>query len=315
MATDVYDSCLRTAQYTLVRASDEPFKDRENFRNTCVKPLEFKNNKGQLVSVTKEEFEGELVAVNNVIVNYLQALGTVARGGEISYTENVQGLGAAIARVEPRLNEAENQAGQKILEFILNAYNDEFRQETLANEVTATNEPLQRYICLLKEDLIGQYIDAELKTEKKVVDEYYQAYIDRELQKDRANQKQEYLIQQYLRRELQLPREELSLATKPPLSVLKLESQWREDRAKVLQREAAAKNYIDVLNTIAGGHSELARQLGGSGKGQTELCPIEQDGSLVYNDLPQLFPSKSDPDAIATKYADRLELLLAKENN
>ena len=314
LATDVYDSCLRTAEYTPIQASNAPFRDRENFRNTCVEPLEFKNDKGQLVSVTREEFEDELIVVNDVIVNYLQALGTVASNGEISYTENVQGLGTAISRVEPRLDATENQAGQKILDFLLGAYNNEFRQETLATEITATNEPLQRYICLLKQDIVGQYLDAELQTEKEAVDEYYQAYINRELQQDRVNQKQEYLIQQYLRQELQLPREELSLATKPPLTVLKLDSQWREAQAKVQQREAAANNYIDVLNTIAGGHSQLDRQLGGSGKGQAELCPNEANGSLVYNDLPQVLPNKSDPVEIATKYADRLELLLAKLN-
>lgn len=315
LATDVYDSCLRTAQYTLIQASDEPFKDRENFRNACVEPLEFENDKGQLVSVTREEFEGELIAVNNVIVNYLQALGTVASNGEISYTENVRGLGNAIARVEPRLDATENQAGQKILEFLLGAYNNEFRQETLATEITATNEPLQRYICLLKQDIVGQYLDAELQTEKETVDEYYQAYINRELQQDRASQEHKHLIQKYLRQELQLPQEEPTFATKPPLTVFELDSQWREARAKVHQREAAANNYIDVLNTIAGGHSQLDRQLGGSGKGQAELCPNEANGSLVYNDLPQVLPNKSDPVEIATKYADRLELLLAKENN
>lgn len=318
LATDVYDSCLRTAEYTLIQASDEPFKNRINSQEKCIEPLVF-DNEGLEVTVTKQEFEGELIAVNDVIVNYLQALGTVASNGEISYTENVQGLGNAIARVEPRLTEAENQAGQKILEFILGAYNNEFRQETLATEITVTNEPLQRYICLLKQDIVGQYLDAELQTEKEAVDEYYQAYINRELEIDRTQQNQQYLIQQYLHQELELePLPEPTLATKPPFAVLKLDSQWRETRAKVQQREAAANNYIDVLNTIAGGHSQLDRQLGGSGKGQAELCPDEAKGSLVYKDFPPVMTdesNESDPVEIATKYADRLELLVAKENN
>ncbi len=315
LATDVYDSCLRTAEYTLVQASDEPFKNRINSQEKCIEPVVFKDNEGLEVTVTKQEFEGELIAVNNVIINYLQALGTVASGGEISYTENVQGLGTAIGRVKPRLTEAENQAGQSILNFILDAYNNEFRQETLATEITATNEPLQIFICRLKQDIVGQYLKAELRTEKDAVDEYYQAYISRELQIDRARQRQEYLIQQYLRQELQLPLEEPRLATKPPLTVFELDSKWRQARTEVRQREATAKNYIDILNTIAAGHQELDRQLGGSGKGQVELCPNEADNSLVHN-LPQIFPAKNEADLtkIAAEYADRLESQLTQLN-
>ncbi|MEY2832045.1 MAG: hypothetical protein RLZZ574_1303, partial [Cyanobacteriota bacterium] len=160
VATDVYDSCLRTAEYTAIQISDRPFQARNSFRASCMTPLKFKGDKGQLVSVTREEFEDELITVNNVIVNYLQALGTVASGGEISYTENVQALGTAIGRVEPRLNKTETQASQSILDFLLGAFNGEFRQETLTTEVTATNEPLQIFICRLKQDLVGQYLDA-----------------------------------------------------------------------------------------------------------------------------------------------------------
>jgi hypothetical protein len=319
VATDVYDSCLRTAEYTAIQISDRPFQARNSFRASCMTPLEFKGDRGQLVSVTREEFEDELITVNNVVVNYLQALGTVASGGEISYTENVQALGTAIGRVEPRLNKTETQASQSILDFLLGAFNGEFRQETLATEVTATNEPLQIFICRLKQDLVGQYLDAELQTEQEAVDEYYQAYINRELQIDKARQEQEYLIQQYLRQELQLKRlGERILATKPPLTVFELDSNWKEARAEVRQREATAKGYIDILNTIAAGHSQLDKQLGGSGKGQTELCPNEANGSLAYNDLPQVFPGEtkeSDLTQIATKYANRLESQLAQLNS
>ncbi len=319
IATDVYDSCLRTAEYTVIQASDRPFIDRDKFQENCAQPLEFKDGKGQLVSITRKEFEGELIAVNDVIVNYLKALGAVASGGEVTYTENIQALGNAIRRVKPRLSDDEIQAGQTILGFLLNAFSSEFRRETLATEITATNEPLQIFICRLKKDVVGQYLRAELPTERQVIDEYYQAHIKRELQIDRAEQEQEYLIQQYLRQELQLePLEERTLGTKPPVTVFELDSKWREALAEFRQREATAKDYIDILNTIAAGHSQLDQRLGGLGKGQTELCPGEADRLLVHNNLPKVFPGEvdeSDLTEIATRYADRLEFLLAKLNS
>ena len=315
LATDVYDSCLRTAEFTQIQASETPFENRTNFQKNCVEPLKFEGDRGQLITVTRAEFEAELIAVNNVIVNYLKALG-IATDGEVSYTE-VQALGTALGRIKPRLGEAENQAGQSILNFILEAYNNEFRQETLATEITATNKPLQIFICRLKQDIVGQYLNAELQTEKKAVDEYYRAYINRELQKDRAKQEQDYLVQQYLRQELQLPPEELRLATKPPLTVFELDTKWNKARAEVRQREAFARAYVDILDTIAAGHNELDRQLGGSGR-QTELCPDLADDSLAYKDLPQVFPgetNEADLTEIAAKYANRLESQLAKLNS
>ena len=320
IATDVYKSCLRTAEYVPLQASDEPFKDRENRRTDCLEPLSLGQDDGdEAVLVTREVFESELIAVNNVIVNYLQALGYIASDGKISYTENIGALGTAIGRIEPRLSEAENKAGQSILDFIFSAYNDEFRQEVLATEITDTNEPLQRYICLLKQDIVVQYLKVVLQDEKEAVDRYYQGYINQELEKERVSQEQRRLIQQYLHRELNSkPMVEPTSATKPPLAVFEIDSQWREARSKVLQREATVTNYIDILNTIAAGHSELDKQLGGSGEGQAELCPDEANGSLVNNDLTPIVPSKSNesnPIEITTRYADRLELLLAKLNS
>ncbi|MGL5793765.1 MAG: hypothetical protein ACRC06_05040, partial [Waterburya sp.] len=58
IATDVYDSCLRAAEYTVIQASDQPFQDRTSFQENCNQPLEFKDDQGQLISVTRKEFEG-----------------------------------------------------------------------------------------------------------------------------------------------------------------------------------------------------------------------------------------------------------------
>ena len=100
--------------------------------------------------------------------------------------------------------------------------------------------------------------------------------------------------------------------------MFELDTKWNKARAEVRQREAFARGYVDVLDTIAAGHSELDRQLGGSGKGQTELCPDLADDSLVYKDLPQVFPgetNEADLTEIAAKYANRLESQLAKLNS
>lgn len=312
IATDVYDSCFRTAQYTPIQGSARPFGDRDTFRQNCTQLAE------DNVAITRREFEGELIAVNSLIVNYLLALSAVAGGDKITYTNNINALGSAVSDIEPRLQEDEIKAGQNILDFIANALSNEFRQEALATEITSTNEPLQVYICLLKKDVVGQYLNAELQTEKKAVDEYYRAYIDRELQNDRAKQEREYLIQQYLRQELQLEPEEKTLPTKPPITVMKLEHQWRQAVANVRQREMTAKGYIDILNTIANGHSQLAEQLGGSGKGQTELCPNQPDSLLVFSKFGEMFSEEikeSDPIATLTKYTDRIEFMLAKLNS
>ncbi|MGD1921899.1 MAG: hypothetical protein ACFCAD_25220 [Pleurocapsa sp.] len=316
IATDVYDSCLRTARYTPIQASNKPFRDRQNSQASCTK-LKF-SNEAEEISSSRKEFEEQLITVNEVIVNYLLSLSDVAGGEEIVYMQNLEALGDAVNRVEPRLKMREVKAGQDIINFLANAMSREFRRETLAIEIPSTNKPLQVYICRLKKDIVGQYLNAELQTEKKAIDEYYQAYINREIRNDRVKQEREYLIQQYLRQELQLKPTDNTPPTKPPLTVMKLESQWQEAIAKVRQREMMAQAYIDVLNTIAKGHSDLSQQLGGAAKGQREFCPNQPNELQVLDEFDEILAQEikeSDPVASLTQYTNRIELMLAQLNS
>lgn len=297
LAQDIYDSCLRRANYIpLIN------KNGIELRETAIEECN-KFNKPN-IELVKE--------ANDVLLNYMTVLGQVASGKTVSFDKNISELQTALTGLKignSKLSEPTVTAGTNILSILVNALSKSEREKALKKAILCSDDSLQNYITgspTSKEDkslsggLIGiaqdGYISKSgiLEIEKTTIDGYYKTYFSA-IEKSNGSQ-----------------------------IAAELEAQKDYNKAiEIIQNKRDnAESYIKILTATAKAHHQLKNEFQGTGKDTisteevNELCRSVLAGKVSNleksNDSAKLNLSEQQlrkAKLILAEYSQTVELL------
>lgn len=227
IANDVYQSCLRTADLTLLNTptstSGEIDRDRQATKRIC---------KGNPAAATKA-----LKDANQIILDYLEALGELAANDLTNFDPQLDSIGTSLQGL-PGLNEGEKKeavgAGTAIAKFLFRAATDGYRREQLKQAVTTANAPLQTLVTALAKAVSQHYINGLLKTEQLAVNNYYSFYLGRVLTAPRTE----------------------SVSAQVNTETAK-DQEWKNTNKIIEEKKVLATGYLNLLKKIAYDHEIL----------------------------------------------------------
>lgn len=227
IANDVYQSCLRSADLTLLNTptptSGQIDKDRQEAKTSC--------QDNELAA------SQALNTANQVIIDYLGALGKLTTDGLTNFDSEINSIETSLGNL-PGLNTGEKQeaigAGSAIAKFLFQALTDGYRREQLEQAVTTVNTPLQTLVTALDKSVGRHYINGFLETEQVAVDNYY-GY--------------------YLGRVLTAPLTE-SIAAQVDTET-EQDREWKNTNKTIQDKKIVANGYLNLLKKIAYDHNEL----------------------------------------------------------
>ena len=249
LADDIYNSCLRRANY--VQLSDTK---GITMRNSIIQECQSDNQP----NVKKVEL------ANNVILNYMTKLGQVASGKTVTVDNNIDALQQAIQNLKVgsfKFKASDVQAGTDILKTIVNVFSKSERGKALKKAILCSDDSLQKYITgnpfSEKDQLpsggliqIAQSYNSEiLGIEKTQIDGYYQTYFS------------------------ELGQNNSQISTE-----LEVQNDYIKAQEIVNNKSNNAKSYIDLLQSTAQAHHMLKKEFEGTGKDaispseENELC-------------------------------------------
>lgn len=250
LADDIYDSCLRRANY--ISLSDpNGIKRRDSIIQEC------KSENQPNVTNFK--------LANNVILDYMTKLGQVASGKTVTVDNNIDTLQQAIQNLKVgslKLKPSDVQAGTDILKTLVNVFSKSERGKALKKAILCSDDSLQKYITgnpFSEKKLppsggliqIAQIYNSEiLEIEKVQIDGYYQTYFS-----------------------------ELGQQNNSQISTqLEVQNDYIKAQEIVNNKSNNATSYIVLLQNTAQTHHMLKKEFEGTGKDaitpseENELC-------------------------------------------
>lgn len=227
IANDVYSSCLRTAELTLLspptRIQPQIDKNRQEARKVCQGNPQAASN--------------ALNDANRTILDYLEALGKLAADDLINFDKELDGLSSSLQNL-PRLEAAEKKeavdGGTAIAKFLFKAATDAYRREQLRLAVTTVDAFLQTLVTALNKAVSQHYINGVLENEQIAVDSYYRNYLERVLTDPLGE----------------------SVSSQVETETNK-DNEWRSANRAIAAKKTLATSYLDLLLKIAEDHHEL----------------------------------------------------------
>lgn len=228
IANDVYQSCLRSADLTLLNTptptSGQIDKDRQEAKTSCQ--------------------DNELAAsqalndTNQVILDYLEALGKLVADDDLTnFDPQLNSIGTSLQSL-PGLNTNEKKeaidAGSAIAKFLFRAFTDGYRREQLEQAVTTVNTPLQTLVAALDKSVKQHYVNGFLETEQVAVDNYYGYYLGRVLTAPLAE----------------------NVSTQVDTETAQ-DRDWRSTNKTIQAKKVLANEYLNLIKKIANDHNEL----------------------------------------------------------
>lgn len=257
LATDYVESCFRRANYGLLTTSPEGdfFGQRDNLMESC----NFKLPDEEMT--TKENAKVAFITQNNIIADYLDAIGTLSDKKTFDFSEEASSIQGVLERAGLDLSDSKGTVFGSVVGFIFQTISQDIARSALKDEVPRVNEPFQQAICFLKKDFDTIYRRA-LEQERTQMDTYYESTITVMLQRSRNESERDALSIQQLRQDLynEVPSaDSLPVAFSALPEVYDFYDEWREQQAELRQRFQALDQYLGVLSTIASGHESLAK--------------------------------------------------------
>jgi hypothetical protein len=222
IASDYYDSCIRTAGYTLL--SDPP------------KVLNEKRLRTEMMcDLVAKEAKKAVSDTNALIIGYLTSLGNLAKGEAVEYKPQIDDITKSLNTL-PGLNGDQSgqavDAGASLARFLLKIVASGYQKQQLGQSITNNDEQLQVLVKALS-IVVGQdYVSRMLKTERLALDSYYSLPIGIAKAQPRKSSLDEYV--EYT-----------------------LNSAWLEKQGIIRDKQAVAEKYINLLKQISCDHSKL----------------------------------------------------------
>lgn len=133
-AEDIYQSCLRRIKYTPL-VLDSGISDRNKRREGCER--------------TERVDSDNFKAVVNILIDYMDALGAIASGKDLSLDNSIDNLGQSIKDLSISGNKLDADAvdgGSEILKVLFDLATKKIRKDTLQKAIVCTNEPIHKYV-------------------------------------------------------------------------------------------------------------------------------------------------------------------------
>jgi hypothetical protein len=220
LANDIYDSCVRKTKFYPMNFADSQTLQREEIEkcDSLYKPV-----------------AGKAQIANQVIVDYMTAVGQLASDNSVNFNKSLANIGTALKSLAiptkntpVTLNSTEVDAGINIVGFFLNLAKQDFQRDNLKEAILCTNEPVQTYSKGLTSVFQDGYIGGILKLEQDRVVDYYQSYAS--LIKDEEGKVDDFIT---------------------------LEKEYASALDSVLEKRNAALSYITIINKTAEKHGQL----------------------------------------------------------
>lgn len=229
IASDVYSSCLRSAELTLLspptNIQARIDKDRQAARKVC---------QGNPAAATKA-----LKNANQTILSYLETLGKLATNDLSNFDKELNGISASLQDL-PGLGTNEKKeaidAGTAIAKFLFKAATDGYRRDRLKLAVTTVDTPLKILVTGLDKAVAQHYINGVLENEQIAIDAYYKYYLGRILT---------------------APVNE-SVSTQVTTEINK-DNEWKSENNRIAEKKDLARDYLSLLQTITEEHHKLYR--------------------------------------------------------
>jgi hypothetical protein len=243
VATDFYDSCVRSARYTVLglpsrdNVSTPVFGQREKAAQDCS---------------AEKELQPRLINANAILVNYMIGLGNLAGDRPVNFGPNIRKLGDSISSIS-QFDPGDVKAATSIVDLLFKMWSDSYRRAKLKDVIVNTDPSVQVYISGLKKIVDRGYIDSHLITEQSALDKYFQNYLS-----------------------AQYP-PTTSTKNSPPtgtkdLMIPVVDEAWRTRQEAIDKRIAVARAYSAVLSEVASTHADLKRVFGGGTAVAAEPC-------------------------------------------
>ncbi|MEI1374768.1 hypothetical protein PQG02_25765 [Nostoc sp. UHCC 0926] len=133
-AEDIYQSCLRRIKYTPL-VLDSGISDRNKRREGCER--------------TERVDSDNFKTVVNILIDYMDALGAIASGKDLSLDNSIDNLGQSIKDLSISGNKLDADAvdgGSEILKVLFDLATKKIRKDALQKAIVCTNEPIHKYV-------------------------------------------------------------------------------------------------------------------------------------------------------------------------
>ncbi|MBO3459858.1 hypothetical protein G7B40_010735 [Aetokthonos hydrillicola Thurmond2011] len=234
IANDQYDSCLRTARYTILQTSTTGGIDSQ------------RKEQEQSCENYPKKAKDSLDKANGVVIGYIKALGSLAADDLTNYDPQLDSIASSLKQLKFNTNQVE--AGSGIAKVLFRVATNKYRQKQLKIVVVSTDKDFQTYIQGLSKAITDNYINGALETEKLAVDNYYREYLGDVLNSNSANNAQGVT------------------------AITGLDNQWQNTKTTIIEKQKLGEAYVNALNDIAKGHQKLTDRFStGKMLSQTEL--------------------------------------------
>lgn len=178
-----------------------------------------------------------LSSAQQVVVEYMSALGDLAADDLTDYSKQIEGLRASLDKVgvvgdgAALVDKKTAAAGVKIADVILEAMANGYRQAKLAEVIREANDPLQNVLAGLRE-IVTKDFERSLSNEAEAIRKPFEAVVSAAGTEDESELK--------------------------PIARILLEERLEQIEA----RRAQLTTYAAVLDKIAAGHADLLAGIG-----------------------------------------------------
>jgi hypothetical protein len=242
IADDLYQSCLRAANYTPLKSSTTEGinQDRVTAEKECDDNPQLEQNSLDSVNhkPTPKDASQALTNGNGVIIKYLIALGQLASDDLINYDPQLNSIEDSLKQI-PGIQTDVVGAGTAIAQFLFRVFSEQERRSTLKDAVLANDQNLTSYIDGFSNAINKGYSKGALESEKVAVDEYYRSYLGSII--NTVNSSNVEGIGVVIRDK----------------AIVELDREWEATKSTLVEKQKIADLYVEILKQISQDHHTI----------------------------------------------------------
>ncbi|PSB15365.1 hypothetical protein C7B61_20355 [filamentous cyanobacterium CCP1] len=226
IAGDIYDSCIRSAEYQPILLDSPPGVDAFELRQIRLNGC----------NEEPRQLEAELLTTHAVLIHYLRTMGRLAANETVNF-DGVSAVRESFQAI-PTLEPNHVQAGLGILDIfaaVLQVAVEQSRLRTIRQIVTLADSDLQTFVQGFTTITQRGYL-SYLDREEAAIENYYRTYINGVLADGDTDTQSRTIF------------------------VMGLTGEWQAARESVRQRREVADRYVALMQEIASDHNSLKQK-------------------------------------------------------
>lgn len=262
LSADLYGSCVRTYRLHFYQVADfEPIAIEDIDSLSSLEKIEaFRGNipadrLGQTAIAAErtcreqwKKTDKMAAELNKVLINYMTALGALASDDVVAFKSSYDALSKSVVSTTV-FKESQVNAGFGLARFLTEATANFYRRKKLRDAIASEDARVGVLSTALRGYVVDGYVRL-LKSERNVLNTYYQDAIAKHIDRDKAFGEQ--LLAQRGRREERTPSR-----TTDRLGIISTKAMWDQELKKIDDRIAAAHSYGQIMVDISAAHKKL----------------------------------------------------------